>query len=154
MILVRLTYFSRNRLDRLPTAMSEAVAELLRISAANNRRDDVTGCLIYDSKWFGQALEGVDTTVSRTFERILCDARHSDVSLVTMRPIAARRFAFAWLAGAAWSEDNAELFMHYGGDRRFDPQSMTADRLNDLIEAVVDHAARRAGGHHERQGAL
>jgi hypothetical protein len=38
-------------------------------------------------------------------------------------------------------EDNADLFRHYAEDERFDPRQMRADRLSDLIEAVVDRGA-------------
>ena len=145
MTLVRLTYFSRNRIHRLPGGADDRIADLIRVAVANNRRDDVTGGLIHDKKWFAQVLEGVERTVSRTFERILRDDRHSDVSLVTMQPIATRHFLFAWMSAAPWSEDNADLFMHYGGDKFFDPQVITADRLNDLVEAVVGRATQHEG---------
>ena len=38
-------------------------------------------------------------------------------------------------------EDNSDLFRHYGEDECFDPRQMRADRLSDLIEAVVDRGA-------------
>src|SRR5258708_27826883 len=99
MILIRLTYFSRNRLDRFNGLMEDRVAELLATAVANNLRDDVTGALVYDPKWFAQILEGSENVVSRTFERILRDQRHADVSLVAMQPITERRFAGVPMAG-------------------------------------------------------
>jgi FAD-dependent sensor of blue light len=138
MILIRLTYFSRNRLDRFNGPMEDRVAELLATAVANNLRDDVTGALVYDPKWFAQILEGSENVVSRTFERILRDQRHADVSLVAMQPITERRFAGVPMAGLVQSEDNADLFRHYGGSRHFDPQLMRAERLFDLIEALED----------------
>ena len=38
-------------------------------------------------------------------------------------------------------EDNSDLFRHYGEDECFDPRQMRADRLSDLIEAVVHRGA-------------
>jgi hypothetical protein len=38
-------------------------------------------------------------------------------------------------------EDNRDLFRHYGEDECFDPRQMRADRLSDLIEAVVQRGA-------------
>ena len=145
MILVRLTYYSRNHIDRLGGPTDDRIHDILIESVANNRRDDVTGALIHDDKWFAQALEGPEPAVSATFERILRDARHSDVRLIKMQPVPARRFAAWWMACVARSDDNADIFRHHCESECFDPQLMRAERLGDLIEAVVARAPRHHG---------
>jgi hypothetical protein len=145
MIIIRLTFFSRNRLDRLPAPVTDRFSEILATSVTNNSRDDVTGALLYDSKWFAQVIEGAEDTVSRTFERILRDPRHSDVSLVKMETVIKRRFGFRWMASAAWRDDNSELFRQYAEDGRFDPSLMRPDRLGELIEAAVAATATSQG---------
>ena len=94
MVLTRLTYFSRVRLHG---PINDHLDDILVTSVANNRRDDITSVLIHDGRWFAQMLEGRENIVSATFERILRDERHSEVSLVSMHPIRARRFADWWL---------------------------------------------------------
>ena len=142
MMLISLTYFSRNRLAQWYGSANNGIAEILATSAANNLRDGITGVLICDDRWFAQVLEGAETKVSATFERILRDQRHCDVSLVTMQAVSERRYpAFAML-GISRGEDNDDLFRHYGErhygeEDGFDPRQMRADRLSDLIEAVV-----------------
>jgi hypothetical protein len=145
MIIVRLTYYSRNRIDRTAGPMHDRIHDILIESVANNRRDDVTGALIHDDKWFAQALEGPETLVSATFERILRDPRHSDVRLIKMQPVETRRFAAWWMACVPRGFENAELFRRHCESERFDPQLMRADRLGDLIEAVVAHTPRQQG---------
>ena len=142
MDLIRLTYFSRIRLQE---PINDHVGEILATSVANNRRDNITGVLVHDGKWFAQMLEGPESIISATFERILRDRRHSDVSLVTMQPVTARRFAIWWMAGITYNEDNYDLFQHYGENDRFDPRLMRADRLRDLIEALADRATQVRG---------
>jgi FAD-dependent sensor of blue light len=142
MILVRLTYFSRNHLDRFNGPIEDRVAEILAISVENNRRDEISGALIYDAKWFGQILEGRESVISRTFERILRDQRHADIALVAMQPITERRFANHPMAGVAQDEDNVDLFRHYAESQRFDPSLMRPERLADLIEALVARSLR------------
>jgi hypothetical protein len=137
-ILIRLTYFSRNRLDVFNGPMEERIDELLAASIANNRRDDITGALVWDSKWFAQILEGREGVVSRAFERILRDPRHADVSLVCMQPIKERALPDCPMMAIAHDEHNRDLFRHYGERERFDPPLMRADRLGDLIEALVE----------------
>jgi len=140
MILVRLTYFSRNRIDPRRGSMHDRVLEILSASVANNRRDGITGALIYDSKWFAQVLEGTEGAVSRTFERILRDERHSDVSLVAMQPMTERLFGMCPMMSIAREADNSHLFRHYGESERFDPPLMRPDRLFDLVEALVSRS--------------
>ena len=145
MTIVRLTYYSRNHVDRAGGLAHDRIHDILIESVANNRRDDITGALIHDDRWFAQALEGPETTVSATFERILRDPRHCDVRLIKMHPVPARRFAAWWMACVPRSDDNADLFRHHCEDACFDPQLMRADRLGDLIEAVVARAPRHQG---------
>ena len=144
MMLIRLTYFSRNRLDDWYSSKDCGIAEILATSVANNLRDCITGALICDDRWFVQELEGAESKVSAAFERILRDQRHRDVSLVTMQAVAARRFPNFAMVCVFRDEDNCDLFRHYGEDESFDPRQMRADRLSDLIEAVADRGT--AGG--------
>jgi Sensors of blue-light using FAD len=137
MILIRLTYFSRIRLQE---SVNDGLREILTTSMVNNRRDNVTGALVHDGKWFAQVLEGRESIVSATFERILRDCRHSDVSLVAMQPIPERRFGAWWMADIAYDENNSDLFRHYGESECFDPHLMRADRLCDLVKALADRA--------------
>jgi hypothetical protein len=139
MALVRLTYFSRKRIDKLAEP-GGGVADLLAASVANNRRDGVTGGLIHDRKWFAQVLEGEERAVSMTFERILQDPRHSDIRLVKMQPISSRRFGAWTMAAAAIDQDSESLIRQYSESERFDPPSMDADRLGELIAAAVRDA--------------
>lgn len=142
MMLIRLTYFSRNRLGEWYRSRDAGISEILAASVANNLRDGVTGALIHDDRWFVQALEGAENKVSAAFERILRDQRHRDVSLVTMQAMSERRYANAAMMCIARDQDNDDLFRHYGEEDCFDPRQVRADRLSDLIEAVV---LRRVG---------
>jgi Sensors of blue-light using FAD len=139
-MITRLTYFSRNAFDRINRAREDCVRDILIESVTNNRRDDVTGALIHDHCWLAQVLEGPEDRVSATFERILRDARHTDVRLVKLQVVPARRFGPSWLTIVGRRDDNTELFRHYAESDRFDPESMTPDRLGDLIEALVGSA--------------
>jgi hypothetical protein len=143
MILIRLTYFSRICLQ---DPIDEGIAEILGESVVNNRRDEITGALVHDARWFAQILEGRESVVSTTFERILRDQRHSDVSLVVMQPVAERRFGSWWMVSLMRNEGNSDLFRHYAGNDEFDPRLMRADRLCDLIEALADKATLPQGG--------
>jgi len=150
MMLIRLTYFSRNHLDRWYRTIDRGIAEIVATSTASNLRDGITGALIYDRNWFAQVLEGSQSEVSATFERILRDQRHGDVSLVTMQPIARRCYPGSAMVAVPRGEDNHDLFRHHCEGEGFDPRQMRADRLSDLIQAVVQGSSQ--GDAHGRQG--
>jgi hypothetical protein len=57
--------------------MSDAdLMEVLRVSRANNERDDVTGLLLYQGGNFIQLLEGESTAIDTIYARIEKDPRH------------------------------------------------------------------------------
>ncbi len=145
MILVRLTYYSRNLLDRQSGPIQDLINDIVIKSVANNRRDDVTGALVHDGAWFAQVLEGPESAVSTTFERILRDSRHGEVKLIKMQPVEIRRFGACSMACVCREDQNAELFRQHCESERFDPRLIRPDRLGDLIEAVVARAGTPQG---------
>ena len=80
--LFRLVYCSRNTIADQQGDPATQVATILATSRANNARDGVTGALLYSEGCFAQVLEGGLSAVERTFERIQCDQRHSDVVML------------------------------------------------------------------------
>ena len=60
----------------------EEVAEIARVSAANNARDGITGMLIASGSLFFQLIEGPDDAVDALLRRILADRRHRNVMLL------------------------------------------------------------------------
>jgi Sensors of blue-light using FAD len=86
MSLVRITYTS-------VAADGFQVADLRDIvakSQRNNRRDGITGFLIYSAPHFTQCLEGEESAVKATMRRIVADPRHADVRLLASRRLDAR----------------------------------------------------------------
>jgi hypothetical protein len=142
MKLIRLTYFSRNRLGDWYASKDSGIADILATAVANNLRDCITGALLCDERWFVQALEGPERKISATFERILRDQRHHDVTLITMQAVTERCYPNFAMVCLFRGEDNDDLFRHYAESERFDPRQMRPDRLSDLIDAVVQRRTR------------
>jgi hypothetical protein len=136
-LITRLIYYSRICASSRAPALHKCVEDILIQSVANNRRDNITGALIHDRKWFAQVLEGDEAAVSETFARILRDPRHCDVRLVRMQLVSARWFSDSWMSMFARDERNADLFRHYTEGESFEPPLMSAERLGDLIEALA-----------------
>ena len=73
-------------------ADAEDIAER---ASANNRRHGLTGLLLYSPSHFIQVLEGAETDVIGTVERIRHDPRHSELRVIDARDVADREFS-AW----------------------------------------------------------
>ena len=56
------------------------------------RADNVTGALLFTNAGFEQVLEGPREVVERTFERIVADRRHADVTVLSFTPTPRRSF--------------------------------------------------------------
>ena len=55
---------------------SDQLRDLLVICGTNNRRDGISGMLLYKDGNFMQVLEGEDTSVRKAHAKIACDPRH------------------------------------------------------------------------------
>ncbi len=84
--------------------MSESsLASILDTSRQNNRRDEITGLLIYkvspNGKWanFMQLLEGGKAELDNLYQRLLADARHHSVILLERKDTSSRSFPDWWM---------------------------------------------------------
>lgn len=73
-----------------PTLSRADVDAILDTSARNNPARDITGLLLFNGRNFLQLLEGDEGELAALMERITADARHSGVSVLDRRTIAAR----------------------------------------------------------------
>ena len=86
-------------LSRAVSNMSEAqVRQIQNISQRNNRKKDITGCLLFTGAHFAQVLEGESSAVDQLVERISRDIRHANVLVVIDRSISIRRYP-GWSMG-------------------------------------------------------
>ena len=67
--------------------------DILKTSRENNKKNDISGMLLYDNGSFIQVLEGEDSLVDNTFINIQNDERHSNVLVMQNRNVDFREFA-------------------------------------------------------------
>ncbi len=133
MALARLIYFSRYRLDLRDGRMTDQLNALLAASQRNNMVNGITGCLIIDSEWFVQALEGEVNTVWLTYKRIEPDNRHDDVRFVEMAAAQTRSFGEWWMGCAERNATNEASFAPYLRAGRFNPPALKTSELSSLL---------------------
>jgi hypothetical protein len=73
-----------------PTLPREEVDAILAASARNNPARGITGLLLFNGRNFLQLLEGEESEVAALMKTITADPRHSGVSVLDRRTIAAR----------------------------------------------------------------
>ena len=132
----RVLYCSRNLIPGAAEAVAAEVRGVLAVSRMNNARDGVTGGLLFSEGCFAQVLEGPQDVVEAAFERIQCDARHSEVIVLQNGPVTKRDFpdwsmAFAGANAAGSSLAGVTLAGAFSG------RSSAGDEMLDMLKAVV-----------------
>ncbi|WP_156680081.1 BLUF domain-containing protein [Sphingomonas profundi] len=85
-------------------------AEIVSISAALNKRDGVTGLLLWDGLLFLQALEGPDEAVSECYARIARDVRHFQIRVIFNTEIDHREFGHWSMTQRTLGRENTREF--------------------------------------------
>lgn len=137
MALSRLVYISENHLDPADGPILGQLAGILATSNRNNRRDDLTGALVFDDGWFLQSLEGEQTQVWTAFERIREDERHAGVRLLEFGPRGSRLFGNWWMGLATRSGATQSAFAPFLRNGMLQAQTMTADDVIALMVALA-----------------
>ncbi len=72
-------------------ASTLSIAQILGVSDRNNRRDRVSGCLMFHRGHILQVLEGERADLDRLMRRIIADPRHTGLRVLSDTPIPERR---------------------------------------------------------------
>ncbi len=135
-MLVRLMYASR----AVSAVDAEELATILRQSRAGNPGIGITGVLCAVGGIFMQVLEGGRGPVNRVYNRIVCDPRHTDVTLLSYAEIGERRFG-AWAMGqVTLGRLNPGLLLKYSESATLDPYAVSGEASMALFDEMVANA--------------
>jgi hypothetical protein len=137
-MLTRLIYHSENHLGAGDGKMIAGLNAIMDTANRNNKRDGLTGALLFDTLWFVQILEGEREAVSAAFRRIMCDERHDAVTLMDVRPTNARLFGNWWMGLGLLRGDNGALYARHGVGERLTPRRLTGEQV---VALALDLAA-------------
>jgi hypothetical protein len=125
----------------VPAVDQEELLAILKKSKANNPKAGVTGVLCFSEGVFMQVLEGGRGAVNKLYNRIVADARHSDVLLLNYEEIAERRFA-GWSMGQVnMARLNPALLLKYSECAKLDPFAVSGKVSVALFDELVATAA-------------
>lgn len=69
---------------------TQSVAEILGASDRNNRRDHLSGCVLFHEGRIVQAIEGGRVDIDRLIRRLLADPRHTGMRIIIDMPLVSR----------------------------------------------------------------
>lgn len=130
--------------SRATHPLSDAeLQDLLTLARVNNARLGVTGLLLYCDQSFLQVLEGEEATLTRLYEAIARDPRHTELRLLARGPLVERRHA-EWCMGFEHLDDQrlAATLPGYRSARRY--PLVAADLVRDgaVAETLLSLYAR------------
>ena len=138
-MLVRLMYASRAG----ESVNADALTAILKRSKEHNPKVGVTGvlCFCANARIFMQVLEGGRSQVSKLYNDIAHDTRHSDVALLSYEEIGERSFA-SWSMGQVnMNRLNPALVLKYSEGTRLDPFAVSGKASLSLFNELVDTAS-------------
>ena len=136
--LFRIVYCSKNTMPGAAEMMASEIDSILAISRRNNARDGVSGGLLFSRNSFAQVLEGPAAAVEAAFERIQCDERHTEVTVIQSETIKARDFP-GW--SMAYSGVQPEHSAGPAIAKAFSDTSKGGDEVLDLLRGIVHREA-------------
>ena len=150
--LVRLVYASRATFAPVPVkqGVEPSVGSILVQSRRNNAHANIGGVLYFGDGHFFQALEGDRHAVSKTYQRIAADARHRDVTILSLKTVSERFFS-KWSMKYVNAEAAVRQFIRSRNHQRFEPLKFHEEEAEALIALFqsygegVGSSTKRAG---------
>jgi hypothetical protein len=135
--LIRLMYISRATFKPTPAiqGIEPHVARILQASRINNAKIDVGGVLFYGNGHFFQCLEGDKNAVHKLMARLNKDDRHTDVKVISEKPVHVRRFD-DWSMKYTAINDSIKTLLRKFGFKSFDPYKLDSQHFEALIDTL------------------
>ena len=118
--------------------------DLISIASTAQRKNAIyglTGALCYANGTFLQYFEGEHLPVHRLYQNLLEEKRHSQLKIVSVHEIAARRFP-TWAMGFfSYKSDIGQLFIAPSKMAELSPFSMTTSNANEFFNEVVKYVS-------------
>lgn len=85
-------YYLVYKSEAVPEITADDLKDILEVSVCNNKREDLTGLLLFIEGTFMQLLEGKEEAVKATMGRIFADQRHKQIIVLEEGPLQQRNF--------------------------------------------------------------
>lgn len=113
-----------------------SISEILGISDRNNRRENLTGVLLFHAGYFLRALEGERSAIQRLLNTLGRDTRHRTIAILSFEPVTHRSFGDWTMGQATITPDVAPLL----AGRSL--ETLSADEALELLTEAVKRIPR------------
>jgi hypothetical protein len=135
--LVQIVYVSRSTFTTMPAELGiePSVARILAQSRINNSRRGLVGALYFGDGCFFQCLEGRTADVERLYAALLLDPRHTDLKVLTRRPIERTSFA-TWSMKYVPLDTDMKALLRELGLQTFDPYRFDESAMTRVLDML------------------
>ncbi|MCU0906716.1 MAG: BLUF domain-containing protein [Rhodobacteraceae bacterium] len=122
-----------------------AIRDILASCERNNRRDHVTGMLLFTCDYFVQVLEGSRSSVNRRFlSSIAIDPRHSDIEIMASGTVDFRLFEKWSMQYVAMPRADDPRLTRFSAQGAFDPYAMSSAAIEQFCMSQMLHELHEA----------
>lgn len=131
--MIRVVYCSKASSDLGPAD----IEQILNSARRNNKKNHITGLLVFDNQYFLQVLEGERQQVSELVTKISTDQRHQKFCFISVSTICLREFSHWSMAYVSKNKLKRDLLIKYSVTDEFAPYNLTADSALMLLKELA-----------------
>ena len=113
------------------------VYNILKQSQSHNAARQITGVLLFNTRYFLQVLEGLESEIDLLYARIAADRRHLNVQLISRLPLAQRHWSQWSMALVTPGISNQVIMRQYCGTEEFNPTGLNTENARGLIQELT-----------------
>jgi len=133
----KIIYCSKNLIEGEHAKQDAEISQILQAARRNNKEQNVTGALLFNSSYFAQALEGPKLAIEQIFEKIQRDPRHGEVTVLSSQTGGQRDFPEWSMAHVAPPDEAASASMAVVLDTALSHPAASADGVLGLLRSLV-----------------
>lgn len=137
MAYTQIIYISRSTFTPNPATngIEPNVARILAKSRVNNRKNGLVGVLYFGDGCFFQCLEGEESKVNSLYQTLLHDDRHTDLKLLSKKPIEELSFS-DWSMKYVPLEEQMNQLLIANGYKSFNPYQFSTHMIEKVLELL------------------
>jgi Sensors of blue-light using FAD len=119
-----------------PSLELAGVYNILKQSQGLNAARQITGVLLFNTRYFLQVLEGLESEIDPLYKRIAADQRHVNVQLISRLPLTQRHWSQWSMALVTPCISNQIIMRKYCGTEEFNPTGLNAETARGLMQEL------------------
>jgi hypothetical protein len=116
-----------------------ALKDILAKSREYNKERNITGLLSHNSDYFLQCLEGSREELNHTYNHIINDSRHSNVTIIYYKEIHSRQFGDWSMGDVPQTHLTSLLNLQFSGSTEFKPYELSGKSAYLMLLELKQH---------------